>query len=117
MLRNIYEINPLIITTTTPIFVKPSTVFPVDEIQPEVSLGVENERGQGNVHFPCSADHEQDWQPYPVDPYSAESQVLDIHALTIYYCHIYFSLFPWRFYFFRVFTYHFPFFCTCVGGE
>ena len=26
-------------------------------------------RGQGNVHFPCSADHEQDWQPYPVDPY------------------------------------------------
>ena len=29
-------------------------------------------RGQGNVHFPCSADHEQDWQPsYPVDPYPA----------------------------------------------
>ena len=28
------------------------------------------ERGQGNVHFPCSADHVQDWQPYPVDPYS-----------------------------------------------
>ena len=24
-------------------------------------------RGQGNIHFPCSADHEQDWQPYPVD--------------------------------------------------
>ena len=24
----------------------------------------------GNVHFPCSADHVQDWQPYPVDPYS-----------------------------------------------
>ena len=23
--------------------------------------------------FPYSADHEQDWQPYPVDPYSAES--------------------------------------------
>ena len=23
------------------------------------------------VNFPCSADHEQDWQPYPVDPYSA----------------------------------------------
>ena len=29
------------------------------------------ERGRGNNHFPCSADHEQDWQPYPVDPYSA----------------------------------------------
>ena len=28
------------------------------------------ERGQGNVHFPCSADHVQDWQPSPVDPYS-----------------------------------------------
>ena len=28
------------------------------------------ERGQGNMNFPCSADHEQDWQPYPVDPYS-----------------------------------------------
>ena len=27
------------------------------------------ERGQGNVNFPCSADHEQDWQPYPVGPY------------------------------------------------
>ena len=28
------------------------------------------ERGQGNIDFPCSADHEQDWQPHPVDPYS-----------------------------------------------
>ena len=27
------------------------------------------ERGQGNIHFSCSADHEPDWQPYPVDPY------------------------------------------------
>ena len=27
------------------------------------------ERGQGNIHFPCSAHHVQDWQPYPVDPY------------------------------------------------
>ena len=29
------------------------------------------ERGQKNVHFPCSVDHERDWQPNPVDPYSA----------------------------------------------
>ena len=29
------------------------------------------ERGQRNVHFPCLANHEQDWQPYLVDPYSA----------------------------------------------
>ena len=28
------------------------------------------ERGQGNINFPCSADHEQVWQPYPLDPYS-----------------------------------------------
>ena len=28
------------------------------------------ERGQGNIDFPCSPDHEQDWQPYSVDPYS-----------------------------------------------
>ena len=34
-------------------------------------------RGQGNIHFPCSADHEQDWQPYPVDPYSA---ICDYHT-------------------------------------
>ena len=26
---------------------------------------------QGNIQFPFSADDEQDWQPYPVDPYSA----------------------------------------------
>ena len=25
------------------------------------------ERGKGNIHFPFSADHEHDWQPYPVD--------------------------------------------------
>ena len=39
-------------------------------------------RGQGDVHFPCSADHEQDWQPYPVDPYSA---ICDDHT----YIHTY----------------------------
>ena len=27
--------------------------------------------GAGKFHFPFSADHEQDWQPYPVDQYSA----------------------------------------------
>ena len=31
------------------------------------------ERGQGNIYFPCSADHEQDWQHCTVDPYSATS--------------------------------------------
>ena len=36
-------------------------------------------RGQGNIYFLCSADHEQDWQPYPVDPYSA---TCDDHTYT-----------------------------------
>ena len=31
------------------------------------------ERGQGKNYFPCLADHEQGWQPYPVDPYAASS--------------------------------------------
>ena len=55
-----------------------------DQIQPEygvekadarrdcrtVSLDqvLRRERGQGIIHFPCSADHVQDWQSYPVDP-------------------------------------------------
>ena len=42
-------------------------------------------RGQGNVYFPCSADHEQDWQPYPVDPYSA---ICDDHT----YIHTYYTV-------------------------
>ena len=29
-----------------------------------------HECGHGNINFPCSAEHEQDWQPYPVDPHS-----------------------------------------------
>ena len=37
-------------------------------------------RGQENIHFPRSADHEQDWQPYPVDPYSAKVYVMTIHT-------------------------------------
>ena len=50
-------------------------------------------RGQGKVHFPCSADHEQDWQPYPVDPYSA---ICDDHT----YIHTYsLGIFIFIFYF------------------
>ena len=39
-------------------------------------------RGQENIHFSCSADHEQNWQPYLVDPYSA---ICDDHT----YIHTY----------------------------
>ena len=41
-------------------------------------------RGRGNIHFPCSADHEQDWRPYPVDPYSA---ICDDHTYIHTYIH------------------------------
>ena len=45
------------------------------------------QRGQGNIHFTCSADHEQDWQPYLVDshpwlyvwPYMHNNSVLSLH--------------------------------------
>ena len=43
-------------------------------------------RGQGNIHFPCAADHEQDWQPHPVDPYSA---ICDDHTSIHPYIHTY----------------------------
>ena len=39
----------------------------VDPVSPDQIL--RRERGQGKKHFPCSADHEKDWQPYPLDPY------------------------------------------------
>ena len=32
--------------------------------------------GTGKTYFPCSNDHEQDWQPLPVDAYSAILYIL-----------------------------------------
>ena len=49
------------------------------------------ERGQENVRFPCSANHEQDWQPYPVHPYSATVYVMAIH-IYIYIYQVYIAL-------------------------
>ena len=45
--------------------------------------------GQGNITFPCSADPvEQDWQPYPVDPYPCymcdHTTYIDRHAEATY---------------------------------
>ena len=41
-----------------------------------------HERGQENIDFSCSADHEQDWQPYPVDPYSCYmcDRIITVHS-------------------------------------
>ena len=41
-------------------------------------------RGNENINFPCSADHEQDWQPYPIAPYSA---ICDDHTYIHTYIH------------------------------
>ena len=43
-------------------------------------------RGQGNINFTCSADHEQDWQFYPVDLYSAmcDDQYIHTYMYTYY---------------------------------
>ena len=55
----------------------------------------------GEYYFLCSADHEQDWHPYPVDPYSCymcdhtllptyeerwehSSSELDVSLITVY---------------------------------
>ena len=37
---------------------------------------------QDQIHFPCSADHVQDWQPYLVDPYSCSmcDHIYNIHT-------------------------------------
>ena len=48
-------------------------------------------RGQGDIHFPQSADHEQDWQPYLVDPYSA---ICDDHTyIHTYYVYVIIGMF------------------------
>ena len=49
-------------------------------------------RGQGNIHFPCSADHEQDWQPYPVGPYSV---ICDDHTYIHMYSKCFCFVFVW----------------------
>ena len=43
--------------------------------------------GTGEYNFPCSADHEQDLQPYAVDPYSAICDHKYIHTYIHTYIH------------------------------
>ena len=44
------------------------------------------ERGQGNIHFPCSADHEQDWQPYPVDLLLLHVKTIHTYIIYVHVC-------------------------------
>ena len=50
------------------------------------------EQGQGNIRFPCSADHKQDWQPYLVDPSLAIICDDHTHIHTYYICSSTFEL-------------------------
>ena len=56
-------------------------------------LRPEREQGSICINFPCSADHVQDWQPYPVDPYYVCLYVcmyVCMYVYTMYVCiHIY----------------------------
>ena len=47
---------------------------------------LKRERRPGNFYFPCSADHEQDWQPYSVDPSLA---MCDDHTYIHIHTHTY----------------------------
>ena len=54
------------------------------------------ERGLGNINFPCSADHMQDWQPHPVDPYSCNMCDNTYIHIYIYLVYILYTLFVVR---------------------
>ena len=41
-------------------------------------------RTEWNINFARAADHEQDWQPYPVDPYSCYMCVTHIPSVSIF---------------------------------
>ena len=49
------------------------------------------EQRQGNVHFPCSTDHEQDWQPYPrlIHALLYLLAILYLYRLPGTYCNLY----------------------------
>ena len=48
------------------------------------------ERGQRIIHFPCSAaDHEQDWQTYPVVRAIHTNIVLHTHTAVVTHIYIY----------------------------
>ena len=57
------------------------------------------ERGQRKVYFPCSPDHEQDWQTYPFDPYSAIFDDHIYYQVLYTYCRIKCARVAWHYQF------------------
>ena len=53
---------------------------------------LKRERGEGNIHFPCSADHEQDWQPYTnLTPLIPTLAICDDHTCILALNHVPYS--------------------------
>ena len=46
----------------------------------ETKFSGANRNGEKKNFLCCSADHKQVWQPYPFDPYSAESADLILYS-------------------------------------
>ena len=65
------------------------TVEPVSQDQ----IIIRREPVQGNIHFRCSADHEQDWESHPVDHYSCYMcmAILFLPTSVCYLCSVVFT--------------------------
>ena len=62
--------------------------------------------GQGNIRFLCSADHEQDWQPYPVHSYPV---VWDDHTYIMHiYIYIYIYVYIYIYIYIYIYMYTYP---------
>ena len=49
--------------------VRKQQIHPLSIENEQADAGRDGRTRTGDSSFPCSADHDQDWQPYPVDPY------------------------------------------------
>ena len=58
--------------------IRDGTVEPVSRDQ-----NLRRERGKGNTLFSCSADHEQDWQPYPMCVCVVITFILDVRFVDV----------------------------------
>ena len=73
--RQIGKINDVCLSMEMSRLTRDGTAEPVsgDQI-------LRHARGQGNIIFPVQLTTQQDWQPYPVDPYSA---ICDDHTVVV----------------------------------